>query len=53
MSGLELAMSEVRRKLKTPFNVVWLFLCNSTALKLNRHTQQVLASGGHGVTPLQ
>jgi hypothetical protein len=37
MSGLELAMGEICRKLKTPLDVVRLFLCNSAALKLNRY----------------
>jgi hypothetical protein len=53
MWGLELAMGEVRCKFKTPSDVVWRFLRNAAALKLNRYTEQILTSGGHSATPLR
>src|SRR6266404_3267816 len=52
MRRLELTMREVRCEFKTSLDVVWLFLSNTTALELNRNTQQILASCGHCITPL-
>lgn len=51
--GLELAMSKVRRKFKTPLDIVRLFLRIAPALKLNRYTEQIFTGGGHGTTPLK
>jgi hypothetical protein len=39
MWGLELAMCEVRRELKATFDIVWLFLCNTATLELNRYAE--------------
>jgi hypothetical protein len=53
MWGLEFAVGKVRREFKTPLNIVRVFLRTAPALKLNRYTEQIFTSGGHGTTPLK
>lgn len=50
---LQLAVSEICRQLQTPLDVIWVFLNNTSTLKLYRDTKEVFSSEGDCIAPLK